>query len=360
MSTLGLLFVMAWLLASSLPAHSAPQPGSDCDATWGQHSLTPAPVSSPPVNTPAGFFSWGAHAYLDGNGLWWTWNFVRNLNGPNGAKLPVHWEKGNVTRSTFHPLEGESAACSNDFIDLPSNIEPKIDPNAPIEYGVNRTVQRAVVYHKPPPPPASDADKDLSQTPTKPHSDAGIQSLGNDPTNPAERDSSGSQGADPSSARRDNPTISLLQTSYRDANNEKQHIRVLFSSDRTSDRFQIVLQKQPESLIVGVSDFLKALDKDQAAQVQSSIKEQGITVTQGSLGTFSGPEARESLYLSADDPLLSNGLLFFGAGPKLIVSYSAPPSTISQRRQALLIIFDIDRRPIAAKRMDILVPEQKR
>ncbi|WP_154661088.1 hypothetical protein [Microvirga lotononidis] len=281
------------------------------------------------------------------------------MNDPKGTKLPFTWEKGRIARSTLFPLEGGSVACSSDFIDAPAQIEPVIDPNAPIEYGINRVVQGAVVFQKPPPTPVNGPSNNPPAISRESQGGITTQPLGTDPATSVQRD--GTFNAAPrETSERKSPTISILQTSYRDANDEKQHIRVLFSSDRTSDRFEITIQKEPENLVVGVSDFLKALNKDQAAQIESSFKEQGIQLTQGSLGTFAGPEAREAMFLTADDPLLSNGLLFIGTGPKLVVSYSAPPSVNAQRRQALLIVFDADHRPIAAKRMDILIPEQMR
>jgi hypothetical protein len=132
------------------------------------------------------------------------------------------------------------------------------------------------------------------------------------------------------------------------------------SSNGSPGKFSLFLEKNESDLIVGISGLADALNADQLVTIQRAVEQQGFSVEQATLNKFVGPKAVKELFWSADAAAPEGDLLFFGHGTKGTFPYEASAATTAQKRRAMVIILDAERRPIAADGITLAVPQLPR
>ena len=283
----------------------------------GKHQSPPAPIWAPPIDDmPFARFEWGTDARMDNNELWWSLNVIKN--DPQSVPLAVNWDKGGIFISLLTPLPKGEPHCNNMFLEQGRNNIPVLDPDAPIVYSSNRR-HDAAVY------------------------------IGSEPH----------QASSTAPDERPKFATTSISTSFQDNRLGLRHVTIEVSSNGPSSddpkRYELFLYK-PNDLIVGISEFPNALDTDQLDTLRRAMKGQGFSVEQASLVKFSGAEQVKQLFWSTEASIPPGELLFVSNGSKGIFTYHAPPTARPVRRQAMLIILDENRQPIAADKIAVITP----
>jgi hypothetical protein len=315
MRILHAIIVAVVLLCASQSAKAS------CDSSFGKHLTPPAPVLAPLIDDlPFARFEWGTDASMDTYEHWWGLNVIKN--DTSGLPLVVNWDKAGIFIPLPTPLQKGEVHCRNVILGVGQKEMPVLDRNAPIVYSGNRH-QDAAVY------------VDNARSPPFPN---------------------GSR-AEPSPEKRSESAAATIETSYQDDDRGLRHVRVEVSSTGLLGKFEIFLYKNPEDLIVGISNLTDALDTSQLETIRRVTKEQGFSVEQSTLSEFGGDEIVKQLFWSTEAAIPRGDVLFFVHGSKGVFTYTASALTRAQRRQAIIVILDQNRRPIAADRIALVVPE---
>jgi hypothetical protein len=300
-------------LAVALSSHLAL---ADCDDQFGRHPPPVDPVWAPPVDDlPFGHFEWGTDASRDRSRLWWLLNVIRN--GTDGPPLVVDWQKGGITFPLGAPLSRGQPHCRSELLSLGSQLIPTLDQNAPIIYSTNNRRQNAAVY--------------AANTQTQ-----------NSPGAAATR----------------------VELTYRDVKGDDHPALVyVYSSEgpvRAGDprTISVAVEKNPE-LTVGISELVEAVNADQLSSIRRSFQAQGFSVEVATLTEFAGADAVKQIFWSGSNAAPNGRVLFLSKGNKATFDYRIENRSGVKERSAAIFIFDPSKRPIAADKINLLVPQER-
>jgi hypothetical protein len=284
---------------------------ADCE-DFGRHSPPVNPVLSPQVeDLPFASFKWGTDAKRDQFQQWWRTNIV--ANSANGTPLVVDWPKAGITRGLATPVPVGRSHCVEDLLPLEAQLVPTLDPDAPITYSSNRHHSAAVYV-------------------------ANAQ------------------------AKAPNAAGSRVQTTYQDRQGKDHEILVSVFTGGSKEAagrpnaISVAVQKNPE-LTVGISDLVESVNADQLGSIQRSFQAQGFNVDVTTLSEFAGSDAVKQLFWSGSTAPPVGKVLFLSKGTKAVFEYPISTRATVTERGAMLIILDPDKRPVAADKINLIVPQ---
>jgi hypothetical protein len=135
-------------------------------------------------------------------------------------------------------------------------------------------------------------------------------------------------------------------------------VTISLSFGSEAGKFFVSLSKQPDDVIIGISELADILNERQLSDIQRASSFQKFTMERGTLVKFAGENAVKELFWSGNDSAPKGDLLFFGGGTEKggQFSYKASEAAIPQRRPAILVILDSEKRPISADKIVFIAP----
>ena len=291
-----------------------------CDLSdFARHPAEQPAVRSPVSDLPHGTFEWGTETWLEHNAYWWRRNFIWNLDERN--PLPVIWDKGGLRFSTWYPLTSRFPACTKTIIGQDPDVRPRLDLDAPIDYGQARRSYRASVFAV---------------------------------------DSADAEGKAISKINHLVVANSQLQTSYvEQTTNTLRNLQVVLWSSEGVGKYelQIFLEGDSDGLTIGIGGLSRLLGRETFVEITEQARSQQGNSSVASIDKFSGGGVAEDLRMSADDKDIQGEFLFLsGNRVKTNLSYEVPSGVIARREPAFMVVLDSYRRAIVAGNFDLVVP----
>jgi hypothetical protein len=194
-------------------------PAIACDIS--RYDRSPPAAIIDKVNDATFNFEWATDVDTS-DGRNWIWHYVKNLRDHG---FGYRWPKADLRRALGSPLEAGKIDCRRYFV----SGTPALDDNAPLTYGTNETVQRAVVF----------AD-----------------------SKPTSAQSTGAQS-----------TGSIIETSYKVASGAIENVRVVVGTTEgqsEKDRWQFFVEQTP-NVVIAIS-MPTSLNGEQYAALTAQLK----------------------------------------------------------------------------------------